>query len=128
MQELESLFHSAEAVTANIGEDSKSDEVLIATINIFENCARLISNESLFSDNEEIDDCSTNNIKYLAVNYYMAKLKCEIRDLYTRKYYLLEARKHYQDYLNTLIQLKIVKEIDYAYSESRSKVRSQQIS
>lgn len=78
-QSLRSLFEQAEeeeAALANIYDSTSPQyhEKLSAAIKSYEKCRRQVSELSIFSPNESVDDIATSSLPYLLINFHLAEL------------------------------------------------------
>ncbi|KAG4305616.1 hypothetical protein PORY_001172 [Pneumocystis oryctolagi] len=69
---LRELFDLAEDLRKKI--ENGSSELLTDCISLYEKCHYLSRKLGLFSNNEEIDDINTSEIKFLLIDYYIAEL------------------------------------------------------
>ncbi|KAK9477257.1 TAP42-like protein [Lipomyces japonicus] len=79
----------------------KYTSLLLETILLFESAKQKSERLSLFSLNETVDDIGTNNIQYLAIDYYLAILndKISTQTTFERKPLALKTKKLYLTFL-----------------------------
>ncbi|KAK2766938.1 hypothetical protein FQN54_006253 [Arachnomyces sp. PD_36] len=105
-QNLQALFVAAKnkkkAVESSTEPNSDSYRELVSSaIKRFEECQRFISQLSLFSDNESLDDISTGDLQYITVDYLLAELVQRSHSS-DREAVLRRAQVEYDRYLDTL--------------------------
>jgi hypothetical protein len=90
------------------------DEVVVEALSLLEACKRRVSDEALFSVNEELDEIATGCIKYLFLDYYLAKVHSQYIRLDGRRSHLLVARELFGDYLQCCKRLEVLHEDEVA--------------
>ncbi|KAL1303557.1 hypothetical protein AAFC00_006927 [Neodothiora populina] len=103
---LKALYSSAETKRAELEAAINSNtpayqDKLAAAIATYEKCLRLVDQVALFSDNESVDDLSSNNIQYLLIHYRIADL-LQRQTAADRKTALSQAQSSYAQYLKSL--------------------------
>ncbi|KAI5868280.1 TAP42-like family protein [Durotheca rogersii] len=116
---LKSVFKAAELMRTVIegARDATLDqyrEDLAQALELYQECTRIISNISLFSPNEGLEDISTSDIPYLLVNYHVAELlqKVTAPSPQERKTTLNAAREAYERFLHLLDDYSILSAAD----------------
>eukprot|EP01036_Dinobryon_divergens_P028950 gene28950-37977_t len=93
-------------------------------------CKDLLQKEGLFSINEELDDISTESLKYLSLDYLLGKLllledgdrsSAGVADDRKRKFALLEAKDQLEQYVADCVRLRILHEADVKQWENISR-------
>jgi hypothetical protein len=82
--DLESLFEEIFKICQNNDYSSLKSDELYELIRKIEDSVRAVASEALFSNNEELDDISTETLKYLFLDYYYGKCLINIQDMDTR--------------------------------------------
>ncbi|KAK3323412.1 TAP42-like protein [Cercophora scortea] len=105
---LKALFASAESLrlsleAGSLPRDSAADAVS-SSIALYEKVLRLISDISLFSPNEALEDLSTSDLPYLLTNFHLAELLQQLPSPspHERKCTLSTARDAYERFLHLL--------------------------
>ena len=94
--------------------DHPEDAVLDEQVNKIQQCKTFVTTSDLFSTNEELDEYSTSSMKYLFLDYYLAKTLSNIQFLLRRKAALVEAMTYYNSYLEMCSRLNLLHEDDKA--------------
>ncbi|KAI9848482.1 MAG: hypothetical protein M1838_000505 [Thelocarpon superellum] len=103
---LHSLFHAAETLRTALEATSQTarpmlQEKVAAAIAKYEQCQELVNQLALFSRNEDTDDISSGDLRYLLIEYHLATLI--LRDSSgERTSVLLRGREAYKQYLDRL--------------------------
>ncbi|KAH8714060.1 type 2A phosphatase-associated protein 42 [Phaeosphaeriaceae sp. PMI808] len=118
-QSLRALFSTAERAQQELASSYETNtptfqENLGKTIATFEECLKLSQQVSLFSPNETLEDISSSDLQYLAINYHLAELNQKIftPDVSLRKATMLRARDHYDSFLKLLDSYDILSASD----------------
>jgi len=90
------------------------DEVVVEALSMLEACKKRVSEEALFSINEELDEIATGCIKYLFLDYFLAKVHGQYIRLDGRRSHLLVARELFGDYLQCCKRLGVLHEDEAA--------------
>jgi len=110
---LRSFFESLQEKFYRFNEDSvskNSQEEIYQIIQNFLKCQQMIYKLAIFSPNEELEDVSTTNLRYLLVHYYIGELYSKLSE--SRILYSRESLKHLQVFLLACDQLKLVNKED----------------
>ncbi|CAN9213971.1 unnamed protein product [Alternaria alternata] len=129
-QSLRGLFSKAERAREELSSSYEANsptyqENLGATIATYEECLKISEQVSLFSPNETLEDISSSDLQYMAINYHLAELIQKIfnTDISFRKQNLLRARGHYERFLKLLDSYDVLGKADAklfeAYTEDK---------
>eukprot|EP01114_Cavostelium_apophysatum_P001083 TRINITY_DN1092_c0_g1_i2.p1 TRINITY_DN1092_c0_g1~~TRINITY_DN1092_c0_g1_i2.p1 ORF type:complete len:360 (-),score=87.28 TRINITY_DN1092_c0_g1_i2:923-1954(-) len=94
-------------------EDSSGPDVqreATKTLGDFEKCRQLIDTAGIFSPNEELEDISTGQLRYLLVTYYIGELHTKIGE--SRLRHAQETVKYLRTFLRRCEQYKLVDKED----------------
>ncbi|KAF5844992.1 hypothetical protein GGP41_001078 [Bipolaris sorokiniana] len=128
---LRGLFSKAEKAREELSSSYEPNsptfqEKLGATIATYEECIKIAEQVSLFSPNESLEDISSTDLQYLAINYHLAELVQRISntDVSLRKSNLLRARGYYERFLKLLDSYDMLGKADTklleAYNENKN--------
>ncbi|KAK8080451.1 TAP42-like family protein [Apiospora hydei] len=106
---LKSVFQSAESKKATLDGTFEASsptyrEDLEFALNAYQECLRIISQVSLFSNNESLEDINTSDLPYLLVSYRIAELlqKISVATPLERRAALRTTREAYEQFLHLL--------------------------
>ncbi|USP75975.1 uncharacterized protein yc1106_03249 [Curvularia clavata] len=130
-QSLRGLFSKAEKAREELSSSYEPNsptyqEKLSTTIATYEECLKVAEQVSLFSPNESLEDISSTDLQYLAINYHLAELvqKISNTDVSLRKQNLLRARGYYEQFLKLLDSYDMLGKADAklleAYNEDKN--------
>ena len=92
-------------------------DVTEAAIELFVRCRAAIQREGLFSKSDKIDDVHTNLIKFLFIDFYIAKLHTLHQSLRTRYAHLRQAMRLFQRFLGRCADMDAMDREDLIYYE-----------
>ncbi|KAF1362696.1 type 2A phosphatase-associated protein 42 [Lizonia empirigonia] len=108
-QSIRGLFAKAERGRQELGSSYEPNsptyqENLTNTIATYLQCLKKAEDFSLFSPNETLEDITSSDIQYMAINYHLAELiqKVFTPEVSSRKEHLLQARARYERFLKLL--------------------------
>ncbi|KAF2855785.1 type 2A phosphatase-associated protein 42 [Plenodomus tracheiphilus IPT5] len=130
-QSIRGLFLTAERVRQSLLSSYEPNspayqENLTMTIATYEECLKLAEQVSLFSPNETLEDISSSELQYMAINHHLAELVQKISsiEIAVRKQNLLRARTHYEKFLKLLDSYDLLNKADAklfeAYTEDKA--------
>ncbi|KAH9882093.1 hypothetical protein J1614_001265, partial [Plenodomus biglobosus] len=130
-QSIRGLFLTAERVRQSLLSSYEPNspayqENLTMTIATYEECLKLAEQVSLFSPNETLEDISSSELQYMAINHHLAELvqKISSTDISLRKQNLLRARTYYEKFLKLLDSYDLLSKADTklfeAYTEDKN--------
>ncbi|KAF1943057.1 type 2A phosphatase-associated protein 42 [Clathrospora elynae] len=118
-QSLRGLFSRAERAREELSSSYETNsptyqENLRTTIATYEECLDISEQVSLFSPNETLEDISSSDLQYMAINYHLAESVQKIfsTDVATRKQNLLRARGHYERFMKLLDAYDVLSKAD----------------
>lgn len=118
-QNIRGLFLTAERVRQSLVSPYEPNspayqENLTMTIATYEECLKLAEQVSLFSPNETLEDISSSELQYMAINHHLAELvqKISSTDISIRKQNLLRARTYYEKFLKLLDSYDLLNKAD----------------
>ena len=92
------------ASLSNGGSLAQTD--VSTAISLTQECIRERDSMNLFSRNEDLEDYSTTIIQYLFLEYFLAKFCTQFHSLDRRDYYLVNAKKSFETYLERCCSLR----------------------
>jgi hypothetical protein len=119
------LFESEEF--SNIDQHN-INEKLDDAIKITETAISIFKSEALISKNEEIDDISTINLKYLFLEYYLAKFHSNWKEVKERISHLKTSKHLFENFLERCYRMKLIDEIDKIYIDGSNGLTNKQLS
>lgn len=114
-QSLSATYSAAESLREQINTGSlPSNDHLPELIKLYMRCVQLISNLTLFSPNETLEDITSSELQYLLVDYYLADALFRQRSEGgpARKQTVLEARSIWERFLRRLDDYEILSKAD----------------
>ncbi|KAF2121560.1 TAP42-like protein [Lophiotrema nucula] len=105
---IRALFYEAERAREKLSTFASSNTLeyqsaLRDALATYEACLQQSEHVSLFSPNETLDDVSSSDLQYMAINFQLAELGQKITgDISSRKQNLLQARTYYERFLKLL--------------------------
>lgn len=113
-QSLEELYALSLQKYENIviHQSQVGDSAVMDAIHVIESCRKRVTGESLFSKNEELEEYSTNSIKFLFLDYFLGKVHSQYLKLNSRKGHLLLSRELLIDYLEMCKRLGVLDDDD----------------
>jgi len=88
-------------------------DLIIESILSLERLSVLVATLHLFSNNEEIDDVSTETIKFMIVNAYQGFVHQQHYDFENRKAHILAAKEYYKDFHHLCQLYGVAKKTDF---------------
>jgi hypothetical protein len=119
------LFESEEF--SNIDQHN-INEKLDDAIKITETAISIFKSEALISKNEEIDDISTINLKYLFLEYYLAKFHSNWREVKERISHLKTSKHLFEIFVERCYRMKLIDEMDKIYVDGSNDLTNKQLS
>ena len=104
------------------------NEKLDDAIKITETAISIVKSEALISKNEEIDDISTINLKYLFLEYYLAKFHSNWREVKERISHLRISKHLFEFFLERCYRMKLIDEIDKNYLDGSNDLTNKKLS
>jgi len=104
-----SLLDSAQVPTT----DSLFQQQVSSLIQNFQQISVSVQNLHLFSPNEEIEDITTKNLKFLLTEFYLGELSLKIVDSF-REQHLIQSKNYFLLFLNKCEKLNLLHQEDKA--------------
>jgi hypothetical protein len=110
-QSLSSHFHEIETLwNRSVSQGFASEEERLQLIQSIISLLSRIQRNGIFSSNEEIDDISTQNLKYKFALYYLGVCYHQCADQTIRAAHLLKSRETMLNYLTDCAQIGVLDE------------------
>ncbi|MCJ1312000.1 hypothetical protein MMC25_005674 [Agyrium rufum] len=119
---IRALYRTAKALSEQLSQWEANSQTyqdnLRRAISSFERCREVIDRASLFSENESADDIASNDLQYLAVEYWLGELVPRQKvAMSARKKLLAEAQDAYSRYLGRMDDYELLSKSDKKLQE-----------
>eukprot|EP00596_Hydrurales_sp_CCMP1899_P008865 CAMPEP_0119036962 /NCGR_PEP_ID=MMETSP1177-20130426/5011_1 /TAXON_ID=2985 /ORGANISM="Ochromonas sp, Strain CCMP1899" /LENGTH=356 /DNA_ID=CAMNT_0006997549 /DNA_START=148 /DNA_END=1215 /DNA_ORIENTATION=- len=123
MDTLHDSFNKCNQLFLNAEGNSEDDSCIMQTVIDIESLIQRVLKADLFSKGEDLEEYTTNSLKFLYLQYFLGKVHTHFNNLLERKRHLISAEKCLKNYLKQCFSIGILDDEDLNDDDENPKTK-----